>query len=192
MSGHGDAHGHGHGGKPWAAATEHERLHDLARTSQKKGIEHGEFPRLSDVFTQALGKNVSVPASEGSPEEWAKFAEVLAEYNTKVAAIPSGSAKADNASLSKVVDGMTVAPVNPNEEWVLETTEDGLERPSFVPSFATETRVINVKGESIIVPQLHETLEWVMSSPMDYHTFEEVPGIKEPKEDEHDDKKAAH
>lgn len=73
-------------------------------------------------------------------------------------------------------------------EFVMEQCADGIERPDFVPSRVASTRTIEIDGEVIVVPELHTTLEWVMSSPMDYHTFEEVPAIKEaPEHDAHED-----
>jgi len=36
-----------------------------------------------------------------------------------------------------------------------------------------------INGEEVVVPQLEDTLEFTLSSPMDLHTFEESPVIKE-------------
>merc|ERR1712130_596286 len=38
--------------------------------------------------------------------------------------------------------------------------------------------LITIKGEDVLVPHIARTLEWVVSSPVEFHLFEEPPIIK--------------
>ena len=40
-------------------------------------------------------------------------------------------------------------------------------------------RIAEINGETVVVPVLEWTLEWVLSSPPDYHTFDETPIVVE-------------
>ena len=44
---------------------------------------------------------------------------------------------------------------------------------------ATESEVVEVREDGVVVPELVETLEWVLDSPPPLHQFEESPIIVE-------------
>ena len=48
-----------------------------------------------------------------------------------------------------------------------------------VARFATESEVVEVRDDGVVVPELVETLEWVLDSPPPLHQFEESPIIVE-------------
>ena len=48
-----------------------------------------------------------------------------------------------------------------------------------VARFATESEVVEVREDGVVVPELVETLEWVLDSPPPLHQFEESPIIVE-------------
>ena len=48
-----------------------------------------------------------------------------------------------------------------------------------VARFATESEVVEVRDDGVVVPELGETLEWVLDSPPPLHQFEESPIIVE-------------
>ena len=48
-----------------------------------------------------------------------------------------------------------------------------------VARFATELEVVEVREDGVVLPELVETLEWVLDSPPPLHQFEESPIIVE-------------
>ncbi len=48
-----------------------------------------------------------------------------------------------------------------------------------VARFATESEVVETREDGVVVPELVETLEWVLDSPPPLHQFEESPIIVE-------------
>ena len=48
-----------------------------------------------------------------------------------------------------------------------------------VARFATESEVVEVRDDGVVVPELVETPEWVLDSPPPLHQFEESPIIVE-------------
>lgn len=44
-----------------------------------------------------------------------------------------------------------------------------------------------IDGEEVIFPELSATIEWVLSTPVDLHLFEEPPVIKEEPEADEDE-----
>lgn len=59
-----------------------------------------------------------------------------------------------------------------------------------LPSDPLADAEVVLMGETIVVPPLYETLEGPTSTPMDFHTYEETPAVKETIVDEksHDSK----
>ena len=49
-----------------------------------------------------------------------------------------------------------------------------------------------INGEEVIFPEQAATIEWVLSTPVELHLFEETPVIKEEPEKDDEDEAGAH
>jgi len=153
----------GHGhGPAWETATQHERVE----------------------------RRAALQRSENEASRSKAIDNIVAELGASVSASKAEEATADE--LKAVRDFINSLPGENEAGFVLETCADGIERPDFVPSLNSATGYIWIEGEKVVVPEFHSTLDWVTSSPMDFHTFEEVPTIKEPPAHEETSAVAAH